>query len=66
MSRRMGRGKTTPQLIFVTATPATISADAVAELSCLAEGASIEEESESSDDVNSGCDAVAGEELRCS
>ena len=31
-------------------------ADAIAELSFLAEGASIEEESESFDDVNSNCD----------
>ena len=41
---------------FVTATLATIVADAVAELCFLAEGVSIEEKSESFDDVNSNCD----------
>ena len=40
----------------MTATSATIVADGVAELMFLAEGASIEEESEPLDDVNSGCD----------
>ena len=40
----------------MTATSAIIVADAVAESSFLAEGASIEEQSESFDDVYSGCD----------
>ena len=40
----------------MTTTPAIIVAKAVAELSFLAEGASIEEKSKSFDDVISGCD----------
>ena len=40
----------------MTTTRAIIVAKAVAELSFLAEGASIEEKSEYFDDVNSGCD----------
>ena len=41
---------------FETPTPAIIVADAVTLLNFLAEGASIEEESEFFDDVNCGCD----------